>query len=25
VKMDKLTEDEMVILVGRILNERSNG
>jgi len=25
VKMDKLTEDEMIILVGRILNERSNG
>jgi hypothetical protein len=25
VKMDKLTEDEMVVLVGRILNERSNG
>lgn len=25
VKMDKLTEDEMIVLVGRILNERSNG
>ena len=25
IKMDKLTEDEMIVLVGRILNERSNG